>query len=216
MKINEVEALAGITKKNIRFYEEQGLLSPRRNTENGYRDYGDEEVQILRRIKLLRKLGVPIEEIRKMLNGTHTVADGMRRHMVSLEREERNLQQAIALCGEMQNLDIPAAALEAETLLTQMEEMERSGTAFQNKQKQDVRVRYAAPVIITVVMVGIMLGIIMLLLWAYGIAPEEAPPVWFLLMIVGLCLAVCVGVLLAMVQRIREIEKGEMEDAKRY
>ena len=42
MKINEVEALAGITKKNIRFYEEQGLLNPRRNPENGYRDYGDE------------------------------------------------------------------------------------------------------------------------------------------------------------------------------
>ena len=28
MKINEVEALVGITKKNIRFYEEKGLLSP--------------------------------------------------------------------------------------------------------------------------------------------------------------------------------------------
>ena len=28
MKINEVEALVGITKKNIRFYEEQGLLKP--------------------------------------------------------------------------------------------------------------------------------------------------------------------------------------------
>ena len=38
MKINEVEALAGITKKNIRFYEEQGLLSPRRNADNGYRE----------------------------------------------------------------------------------------------------------------------------------------------------------------------------------
>ena len=35
LKINEVEALVGITKKNIRFYEEQGLLSPRRNSENG-------------------------------------------------------------------------------------------------------------------------------------------------------------------------------------
>ena len=31
MKINEVEALVGITKKNIRFYEEQGLLKPGRN-----------------------------------------------------------------------------------------------------------------------------------------------------------------------------------------
>jgi len=33
MKINEVEALVGITKKNIRFYEEKGLLSPSRNSE---------------------------------------------------------------------------------------------------------------------------------------------------------------------------------------
>ena len=39
VKINEVEAQVGITKKNIRFYEEQGLLHPRRSTENGYRDY---------------------------------------------------------------------------------------------------------------------------------------------------------------------------------
>ena len=69
MKINEVEARAGITKKNIRFYEEQGLLSPRRNPENGYRDYGEEEVQILRRIRVLRKLGLPIEEIRRMQSG---------------------------------------------------------------------------------------------------------------------------------------------------
>lgn len=36
MRINEVEALVGITKKNIRFYEAEGLLTPRRNSENGY------------------------------------------------------------------------------------------------------------------------------------------------------------------------------------
>ena len=68
MKINEVEALVGITKKNIRFYEEQGLLSPKRNSENSYREYGEGEVQTLRRIKLLRKLGVPIEEIRQSIS----------------------------------------------------------------------------------------------------------------------------------------------------
>ena len=80
MRINKVEELVGITKKNIRFYEEQGLLNPRRNPENGYRDYGEEEVQILRRIRVLRKLGLPIEDIRRMLSGTLTVSDGMRRH----------------------------------------------------------------------------------------------------------------------------------------
>ena len=61
MKINEVEAQVGITKKNIRFYEAEGLLAPRRNSENGYRDYGEAEVAILRRIKLMRKLGVPLD-----------------------------------------------------------------------------------------------------------------------------------------------------------
>ena len=95
MKINEVEALVGITKKNIRFYEEQGLLAPKRNSENGYRDYGEAEVTVLRQIKLMRKLGVPLEEIRRMQSGG-TVADGMRRHLVTLERERSDLEQAMA------------------------------------------------------------------------------------------------------------------------
>ena len=120
MKINEVEALVGITKKNIRFYEEQGLLSPKRNSENSYREYGDEEVQTLRQIKLLRKLGVPIEEIRQMFSGTHTVADGMRRHLISLERERRNLDQSIALCQELQSMDTPIHVLDTEGVLAQM------------------------------------------------------------------------------------------------
>lgn len=216
MKINEVEALVGITKKNIRFYEEQGLLSPKRNSENSYRDYGDEEVQTLRRIKLLRKLGVPIEEIRQMLNGTHTVGDGMRRHLVSLEREHRNLEQSISLCRQMQNLDIPVTALDADALLAQMDEMERGGTSFRNQQEQDIRVRYVAPVVVAVIMVGFMLAVVMLLVWGYAISPEDAPPIWFLGLIVLICLAICGGVLLALLQRIREIGKGEIDDARRY
>lgn len=38
MRINEVERRVGVTKKNIRFYEEEGLLKPGRNAENGYRE----------------------------------------------------------------------------------------------------------------------------------------------------------------------------------
>ena len=216
MKINEVEALVGITKKNIRFYEEQGLLSPKRNSENSYREYGEEEVEILRRIKLLRKLGVPIEEIRQMLNGSHTVADGMRRHLISLEREQRNLEQSMTLCQELQRMDVPVAALDTEAILARMEDMEKGGTSFQNKQEQDIRVRYIAPVIITVVMVALMTCLSVLIFWAYKTAPEESPPVWFLWLTVGVFAAVGGGVVLALTQRIREIGKGEIDDARRY
>ena len=50
MKINEVEAAVGVTKKNIRFYEEEGLISPRREPGNGYRSYSEADVERLRRI----------------------------------------------------------------------------------------------------------------------------------------------------------------------
>lgn len=47
MKIYQVEELVGITKKNIRFYEEQKLLCPKRNPENDYREYSLEDVRQL-------------------------------------------------------------------------------------------------------------------------------------------------------------------------
>jgi len=216
MKINEVETLAGISKKNIRFYEEQGLLSPKRNSENGYRDYGEAEVDTLRRIKLLRKLGISIEDIRRMLSGEHTVADGMRRHLITLERERRNLELSAELCRELQTEDAPLSELDAASLLERMDALERGGAAFRDKQKTDMRQRYTAPVIITVVFVALMAALITLLLWDYRTNPAEAPPFWFLLVILGIFAAVAVGVVLALVQRLREIMKGEMDDAKYY
>ena len=101
MKINQVEQLVGITKKNIRFYEEQSLLSPGRNRENGYRDYTEEDVKKLEQIKLFRKLGLPLEEIRLMQTGQSTVADSMKRHLVTLERERQNVSHSIKLCEMM-------------------------------------------------------------------------------------------------------------------
>ena len=216
MKINEVEALVGITKKNIRFYEAEGLLAPRRNSDNGYRDYGEEDVAALRRIKLLRKLGVPLEDIRQMLSGAHTVGDGMRRHLVTLERERQNLDAAAKLCGELADCQERLADLDAAALLDQMAEMEQSGTTFQNKQSQDIRVRYVAPVVVTVLMVLLMLGLIWLFLWAFETDPAGAPPLPLLAVFIAVPTVVALGVIVSLVQRIREIGRREIDDAKQF
>ena len=216
MKINEVEALVGITKKNIRFYEAEGLLAPRRNSENGYRDYGEAEVAALRRIKLLRKLGVPLEEIRNMQRGTHTVGDGMRRHLVTLERERENLEQSIRLCGELTNCRERLADLDAGAVLAEMETLEQSGATFQNKQRQDIRVRYVAPVAVAVLTVALMAALAAFFAWAYLLDPADAPPLALMLVLAALPLLVAVGVVLALVQRIREIGRGEIDDARQF
>ena len=214
MKINEVESLVGITRKNIRFYESEGLLTPRRNSENGYRDYGEGEVKTLLQIKLMRKLGVPLEEIRRMQSGAHTVGDGMRRHLVSLERDRENLEQSIRLCQRLTNRQERLEDLDAAGLLTEMETLEQSGTTFQNKQKKDSR--YVAPVVITPGMVLLMGGVAGLLLWVVALGVEDAPPVLVLLVLALVPLVVIAGVVLALVQRIREIGRGEIDDAKNY
>ena len=98
MKINEVEAAVGVTKKNIRFYEEEGLISPSREPGNGYRSYSQADVERLRRIKLLRKLDVPLAEIREMLEGRKTLAEGMGQQLERLNARRKDLDEAIGFC----------------------------------------------------------------------------------------------------------------------
>ena len=216
MKINEVEALVGITKKNIRFYEEKGLLCPVRNSENGYRDYGQAEVEELRRIKLLRKLGIPIEEIRRMQEGKQTVGDGMRRHLVTLERDRQNIDEAVRLCRLLQEREIPLGELDAEDVLAEMERLEQSGASFQNRQRQDVRIRYVAPVAIAAVAVVLLGALMGLLAWGILHDPAAAPPPALTAVLMAGPGLLIVGVLLALFQRVKEIGKGEIDDAKQY
>lgn len=215
MKINEVEALAGITKKNIRFYEEQGLLCPRRNAENGYRNYSQEDVAVLQRIRLLRKLGMPIEEIRTLFSGEKTLGQGMREHLIRLEREKRSMEQSIALCRELTTAEITADNWEPEVLLSRMAEMERSGAAFREPEG-DIRNPYMAPIIVTIVMVLVSAALCAVFIFAYLAEPEDAPPLWFLGLLEAMFAALGVGAVMALVQRIREIRKGELNDAKFY
>ena len=216
LKINEVEALVGITKKNIRFYEAEGLLAPRRNSENGYRDYGDAEVEALRRIKLMRKLGVPLEEIRKMQQGAHTVGDGMRRHLVTLERERENLEQAIRLCGDLKGCPQRLDDLDAGDLLERMETLEQAGATFQDKQRGDIRIRYVAPLVIAGGMTALLVGLMALLVWGFLQNPVDGLPLPLLLIGLALLTLVAGSVLAALFQRLREIRKGEIDDAKNY
>ena len=212
-----MESLVGITKKNSRFYEAEGLLTPRRNSENGYRDYGEAEVEVLRRIKLLRKLGLPLEEIRQMLSGTHTVGDGMRRHLVTLEREQKNLEQSMELCRRLKDREEPLSALDAQGLLAEMEAMEHQGATFLNRQTGDARrIRYIAPAVVTVLTVGLMAALMALMLWGFTTDADQAPPLPLVVVLVAIPGVIILGVLLALVQRVQEIEKGEADDAKQY
>ena len=216
MKINEVEAQVGITKRNIRYYEKEGLLSPGRNSENGYRDYGEEDVATLRQIKLLRKLDVPLEEIRRMQRGDLTLTDGLRRHIIQLSRTRENLATMEALCQEMVADGARLPGLDAAGYLAEMDRMEQEGTRFVNVKRRDTRVRYAGPAVAAAVFVLLMAGIIALVVWGFSISPEEAPPLGVVVVLAAIPGVFIIGVLLALWQRIKQIQGGEEDAASQY
>ncbi|MGM9593673.1 MAG: MerR family transcriptional regulator [Candidatus Onthomonas sp.] len=213
MKINEVEALVGITKKNIRFYEAEGLLSPQRNRENGYRTYSDEDVAILRQIKLLRKLGLPLSEIRSIQQGTITLDDGLRRHLVVLERQKENLEQASGLCQRLSREAVQLSQLDGAFWLEEMDRLEREGAAFLDKQKNDVRESPRGAMVSAAVMIGLMLVVMAIMIWGYFTEPI---PLGVLAVLELIPLAVIAGVLLALRQRLRDIGRGELDEASKY
>ena len=215
IKINEVEQLVGVTKKNIRYYEEMGLLSPRRNSENGYREYGDGDVEELRRVKLLRKLSMPIEEIRRVQRGELTLCDGLRRHGAALERERENLLQTSALCAEMVEDGCLLEGLDTQKYLSEMDRLEQEGTKFMDVQKNDQKRRKLTRAALAAgVFIALMGVLIALLVW--GFTQESRPPVGIMLLFIFIPVALIVGVVLALLGRIREIEGGEEDAARKY
>ena len=66
MLLNEIVKEVGMTKRAIKYYEEKGLLSVKKD-DNGYRNYTKEDVETLKKISIYRKLGIGIDDIKKLL-----------------------------------------------------------------------------------------------------------------------------------------------------
>lgn len=63
MRIGELASTAGITTKALRYYEERGLLEAPRRT-NGYREYDESHLRVVREIQALQEVGFALEDTR--------------------------------------------------------------------------------------------------------------------------------------------------------
>ena len=216
MKINEVEAAVGVTKKNIRFYEEEGLLSPRREPGNGYRVYSQADVERLRRIKLLRKLDVPLADIRAMLEGQCTLADGMVQQLERLHSRRADMDEAVSFCELLQKEPGNLDQLDVEQTLARLTAKEEQGVTFVNIEQVDRKAeRIKGALVGAGLFTAVMLLSIGILAWVFFVFdPQDMPPLPLLVVLFGIPAGCIVGTLKVLMDRIEEIGKGE-EDAYR-
>ena len=136
MTIKELEKRTGMERANIRFYEREGLLSPRR-LENGYRDYSEEEAELLLRIKLLRSLHIPLDEIKAMRDGSLSLNTALAQQQERLMQEERDAAYAGKVCRAIREDGVSFGQLDAEKYLNGIQQEEKPSAYLEMAVKED-------------------------------------------------------------------------------
>jgi DNA-binding transcriptional MerR regulator len=99
MKIKEVSAITGLTKKTIRFYEEAGLIKPQKQAINGrdFREYSDSDIAQLHEIIVLRKAHFTIEEIKHMQNGSQPIQEVFANYYDRIKAEKKEMDRLLCV-----------------------------------------------------------------------------------------------------------------------
>ena len=118
LTISKLGKRFGLSRATILYYEREGLLEPASRAANGYRWYGDSEVERLQQIVGFRSYGVPVRDIRELLARDSDQAHEqiLRKRFAQMETEIQDLrrQQQALLAILEQGQDSPQPAMSKE------------------------------------------------------------------------------------------------------
>ncbi|MFD7063355.1 MerR family transcriptional regulator [Streptomyces sp. NPDC059906] len=147
-RIGELARETGLSIRTLRYYDRLGLLTPSARTEGGHRCYDADDVRRLHRVLALRSFGLPLAQIRALLDAEpdHDPAELIRRQLgVVEERLRQTAELRIRLLGVLDALDASADG-STETYLNVIEEMtamERPLTPEEVARLSEARRRWA-------------------------------------------------------------------------
>lgn len=124
MNIKEIEKITGMNRANIRFYESKGLLAPARN-ENGYREYTNEDLDVLFKIKLLRSIQISIDEIKSLQDASIELQYVLAEKLDLLESQQEQTLHAKDTCSRLIRDCVSYSTLDAKYYLKKLESFEQ-------------------------------------------------------------------------------------------
>ena len=91
--IREVTEITGITVNALRYYDRKGLLHPTVRNSEGRKEwlYDDDAVRRAKRILLLRRIGIPVEDIVSVIEQADKMNEVLLRARLEELREERKI-----------------------------------------------------------------------------------------------------------------------------
>lgn len=129
MKIKELENLLSISRSNIRFYEKQGLFSPERK-DNNYREYTEQDIEVLKKIIVFRKMGFTVEEIKLIQNNKLPFTEAITNAKQRIENEIEQLNGSLKLIKQVAQKNSSFDEFDIEEHWNTIIESEKSGEKF--------------------------------------------------------------------------------------
>ena len=214
MLINEVEHLVGLSKKSIRYYEENGLLSPTRNKINDYRIYNEKDIEKLKLIKFLRELNVGIKDLKKLENKTLSLKKCMLDRIRKIEEETTNYEKVKNMCKEISESNCEYNTINIKKYFENMSTLNKEGFTLRDVKTSKKKKICGAVLSSTIFS---LIFILLIILTTYFQYTEEVniPIIIYLVLMVMLFIPV-IGIIYNLIIRINEIRKGEEDEASKY
>jgi DNA-binding transcriptional MerR regulator len=102
-RVLEFAKLAGVTVRTLHHYDRMGLLKPKQRSSSGYRLYGNRDFGRLEQIVVLKFLGMPLKQIRNLLEKEAKLGEALRRQQRVLAEKRRQIDQAIVAISNAQS-----------------------------------------------------------------------------------------------------------------
>lgn len=129
MQIKEVEELLQMTSYSLRYYERMGLIHPKRD-ENEYRNYSNEDIQSLKKIRFLRELEIPIENIESILNDSISFQEVLEKHIKTLSTQIKSLEYVQTVCEDLKDKQIPLLDAMTDEIIINKENIDKKQMIF--------------------------------------------------------------------------------------
>ena len=101
-RAKEFAELAGVTVRALHHYDRLGLLRPKQRSEAGYRLYSMRDFARLEQLVVLKFLGIPLKQIRTLLESEANLASALQRQLNVLAEKRLQLDRAIRAIGSAQ------------------------------------------------------------------------------------------------------------------
>ena len=214
MLINEVVNVVGLSRKSIRYYESVGLLNPKRNINNDYREYDHDDIKKLKTIKFLRELDVPIKDLQLLNNGEITLQECINDRINKISILEENYKKVKDLCYEISKSNDSFNDIDINKYFLEINKLNKEGFSMKSVDSNTSKKIFGA--IISSVVFGFIFLFFSILISYFQFSESDKMP--WLLFIIFLFISTIplFGIVINLINRIKEIKGGEEDEASKY